>query len=116
MKWRVARKAERMLGIRFQFSTRRFMGVTAAIACLMVPVAWVARERQQTMRAREAILEAREVALRSVVREQQKSRIEKADLDRLQRENADLKKEIEELRRWVEELGGLNIPAGAARQ
>ena len=55
-----------------QFSVRMFLLVTAAVALLLVPVAWVAREGQQLMRAQQEILLAREVALRSVVREQQR--------------------------------------------
>ncbi len=105
-----------MKRIRFQFSVRRFMLVTAAIACFLVPVAWVARERQQQMRVREAILQAREVALRSVVLESQRSRVERADVERLQLENTDLKKQVEELRRQVENFRGSTTPAGAAER
>jgi hypothetical protein len=68
------------------------------------------------MRAREAILQAREVALRSVVSEGQRNRIERADLARLQLENADLKKTVEELRRQVDQLKGSRTPAGGAER
>jgi hypothetical protein len=104
-----------MRRIRFQFSLRRFLLVTAATACLLVPVAWVARERQQAMRAREAILEARELALRSVVRENQRQRIERPDLARLRLENEDLKKRVEELLRQVEQLRASTAPGGSLR-
>ena len=55
---------------RLQFSVRTLLLVTAAAALLLVPVAWVTRERRQMMLAQQEILLAREVALRSVVREQ----------------------------------------------
>jgi len=45
---------------RFQYSLRTLFVVTAIVALLLVPVAWVARERQR-------MLEAREAALRAVV-------------------------------------------------
>jgi hypothetical protein len=105
-----------MKKLRFQFSVRRFMLVTVVIACALVPVAWVARERRAEMRAREAILEARELALRSVVREGQRNRIEPADVERLQLENADLKKTVEELRRQVDQLRGSKTPGDGAPQ
>ena len=59
---------------RLQFTVRSLLLVTAAVALLLVPVAWVARERRQMMRAQQEILLAREVALRSLVREQQRRR------------------------------------------
>jgi hypothetical protein len=59
---------------RFQFSIRTLLLVTAALAVSLVPVSWVARERQRMMRAQEAMLQAREVALRSVVLEGQRRR------------------------------------------
>jgi hypothetical protein len=62
----------KLVASRFQFSLRSLLLVTAAIALLLVPVAWVARERMQRMRVQEALLQAREVALRSVVREGQR--------------------------------------------
>ena len=64
--------AMNLVGSRFQFSLRTLLLVTAAIALLLVPVAWITRERMQMMRAQEAVLQAREVALRSVVREGQR--------------------------------------------
>jgi hypothetical protein len=45
---------------RFQYSLRSLFVVTAVFALLLVPVAWVTRERQR-------MLEAREAALRAVV-------------------------------------------------
>jgi hypothetical protein len=45
---------------RFQYSLRTLFIVTAVFALLLVPVAWVTRERQR-------MLEAREAALRAVV-------------------------------------------------
>ena len=38
-----------------QFSVRTLLLVTAAAALLLVPVAWVARERRQLMRAQQEI-------------------------------------------------------------
>lgn len=112
-----------------QFSVRTLLLVTAAVALLLVPVAWVARERQQLMRAQQEILLAREVALRSVVREQQRLRGEAASppedvapqvssspdrnlplaeklpaIEQLRHENADLRQQLEQLRREVETL------------
>jgi predicted RNase H-like nuclease (RuvC/YqgF family) len=99
------------------------------VVLLLVPVAWVARERQQLMRAQQEILLAREVALRSVVREQQRLRGEAASppedvapqiasspdrnlplaeklpaIEQLRHENADLRQQLEQLRREVETL------------
>jgi len=45
-------------GFRFQYSLRTLFVVTAIAALLLVPVAWVARERQQMLEAREAALRA----------------------------------------------------------
>ena len=114
---------------RLQFSVRTLLLVTAAVALLLVPVAWVARERQQLMRAQQEILLAREVALRSVVREQQRLRGEAASppedvapqvassldrnlplaeklpaIEQLRHQNADLRQQLEQLRREVETL------------
>lgn len=114
---------------RWQFSVRTLLLVTAAVALLLVPVAWVARERQQMMRAQQEILLAREVALRSLVREQQRLLSKAASLsadvapplslspdrnlplaeklpaiEQLRHENADLRQQLEQLRREVEML------------
>lgn len=43
---------------RFQYSLRTLFAVTAIVALLLVPVAWVARERQRMLEAREAALRA----------------------------------------------------------
>ncbi len=43
---------------RFQYSVRTLFVVTALVALLLVPVAWVARERQRMLEAREAALRA----------------------------------------------------------
>jgi len=112
-----------------QFSVRTLLLVTAAVALLLVPVAWVARERQQMMRAQQEILLAREVALRSLVREQQRLLSKAASpredvapqlasspdrnlplaeklpaIEQLRHENADLRQQLEQLRREVEML------------
>jgi len=112
---------------RLQFSVRTFLLVTAAVALLLVPVAWVARERQQMVRAQQEILLAREVALRSLVREQQRLLSKAASppedvapqvssspdrnlplaeklpaIEQLRHENADLRQQLEQLRREVE--------------
>ena len=96
--------AMNLVGSRFQFSVRTLLAVTAAIALLLVPVVWVTRERMQMMRAQEAILQAREVALRSVVREGQRLPRQSQAVEQLRRENADLKQQVEQLRREVEQL------------
>jgi hypothetical protein len=43
---------------RFQYSLRALLIVTAIAALLLVPVAWVGRERQRVLAAREAALRA----------------------------------------------------------
>jgi len=120
---------------RLQFSVRTFLLVTAAVALLLVPVAWVTRERQQLVRAQQEILLAREVALRSVVREQQRRRGKAASppeavapqfsmipdrnlplaeklpaIEQLRHENADLRQQLEQLRREVETLKNPSQP------
>ena len=112
-----------------QFSVRTLLLVTAAVALLLVPVAWVTRERQQLVRAQQEILLAREVALRSLVREQQRLLSKAASppeavapqlssrpdrnlplagklpaIEQLRHENADLRQQLEQLRREVEKL------------
>jgi predicted RNase H-like nuclease (RuvC/YqgF family) len=102
------------------------------VAILLVPLAWVTRERQQMIRAREEVLRAREEALRAVVLAERAAREtavpaptadpktgagsrqsarknEAPDLvERLQRENAELKNEVKTLRREVERLKAAN--------
>jgi predicted RNase H-like nuclease (RuvC/YqgF family) len=113
---------------RWQFSVRTLLLVTAAVALLLVPVVWVARERQQMMRAQQDILRAREVALRSAVREQERLQSKAAPspagaaplsssadrnlptakklpvIEQLRRENTDLRQQLEQLRRELETL------------
>jgi hypothetical protein len=96
--------AMKLADFRFQFSVRTLLFVTAAIALLLVPMAWVTRERMAMLRAQEAILQAREVALRSVVREGQQLSRESQAMEQLRRENAGLKQQVEQLRREVELL------------
>ena len=108
---------------RYQFSIRTLLLVTVAVALLLVPVAWVTRERLQMVEAQREILYAREVALRSVVREQalrqralasvslQPASAEANALESLKRENADLKQQVKELRR---ELSLLRTQSGRA--
>jgi predicted RNase H-like nuclease (RuvC/YqgF family) len=116
----------------FQFSLRSILVVTAMVAILLVPLAWVTRERQQMIRAREEVLRAREEAVRAVVLAERAAR-ETADaaaiagsksvaeppqsartnqpaglVERLQRENAELKVQVETLRREVERLKAAN--------
>jgi hypothetical protein len=125
--------------IRFQFSMRTLLLATAAVALLLVPVAWVARERQVMMRAREAILHAREVALRSVVLEQERRLRESGsqatakapaasadgasgspaappEMVRLQLENAGLREQVQQLRRQVEQLRSSKAPGGSTQR
>lgn len=116
---------------RFQFSTRSLILATVVVACLLVPVVWVERERRAMLAARQAILAAREVAMRSVLleqslrqreREQEEEREREkviehdarsapavsagaTDIERLKRENAELKREVRQLRQKLELLG-----------
>jgi uncharacterized protein HemX len=98
---------------RFQYSLRTLLLMMLALAFLLVPVAWVGRERQQMIQARSAILEAREAALRSVVLEEQRRLNQQRNpafekdsiaLQRLERENTSLRQQVIELRREVEQL------------
>jgi len=50
-----------------QFSTRTLLLVTAVVAISLVPVAWVARERQKMLAMQEGILRGREEAIRAVL-------------------------------------------------
>lgn len=95
---------------RFQFSIRTLLLLTVVSALLLVPVAWVARERRQMVLAQRDILLAREVALRSVVREETRrqqmlstgwpppTQLDARTLEDLKRENESLKQEVKQLR------------------
>ena len=111
----------------YQFSLRRLLMVTPILALVLVPVVWVSRERQQLLRARDEAVRA--VILAERYRSELKKR-EAADpaqpgpaevpgaekpesarpagasalIERLRRENAELKQTIERLRREVERL------------
>src|SRR5271155_354100 len=50
-----------------QFSTRTLLLITAVVAISLVPVAWVARERQKMLAMQEGILRGREEAIRAVL-------------------------------------------------
>ena len=89
---------------RFQYSLRTLLLATVAVALLLVPLNWVNQQRQQMIAARDAILQARELAVRSVVLEGQRRRDEPGALKRLERENADLRQELTRLRRELEAL------------
>jgi type II secretory pathway pseudopilin PulG len=125
---------------RFQFTVRSLLVVTGLLALLLVPVAWVVRERQQMFRAQESMLRAREEALRAVVLAERTARLRAAAnleqslvsdgadppartelkpaprepahatdsapelIQRLQRENSELKDRVELLSREVERL------------
>jgi hypothetical protein len=93
---------------RFQFSVRSLMIASAVVALLLVPLAWVARERQHMLQLQNQILMAREVALASVVREEKLRRdeaaaatVSAASAEELKRENAELRQQVETLRREV---------------
>jgi hypothetical protein len=121
---------------RFQFTLRSLMILTAAVAILITPVAWVVRVRQR-------MIQAREDALRAMVLEQYYRSHRPAELpaapaelaskearggpapptpppaapaqaaaliERLRRENAELKATIERLRRQVERLQAAQRP------
>jgi hypothetical protein len=100
-----------------QLSIRSLMITCAIVAILLVPVVWVARERQQMIRIQNEILRAREQALASVVREQQSRQnlavvsASSASVEELKRENAELRGQLEKLNR---ELGALKQQAGTA--
>jgi len=128
---------------RFQYSLRTLFVVTAIAALLLVPVAWVARERQRMLEAREAALRAVVLAERdraqavearynAAVRAQTGSALSPAAgsggpsgdkpskeiageadkapaarpavVEQLMRENAELKKTVEQLHREIERL------------
>jgi len=117
---------------RFQFSVRSLLVVTAILALLLVPVVWVARERQQMLRLSESVLQAREEAIRSVIlAERQRVELQDSDaavvptleasdhkrgrtrkpatpleirVERLERENAELKRTVEIQRQEIERL------------
>ena len=101
---------------RFQLSIRALMIACAVVAVLLVPVAWVSRERHRLLMLQREILMAREVALASAIREE-KARHEQAvasatsaSAEELRRENAELRSQVERLHR---ELGELKQQAGA---
>ncbi len=114
---------------RFQFSLRSLLIVTGLLALLLVPVARLARQRELMHRAREEALrslvleqryradlkkrKAAEVAPldrdglagAGVVRQTSLASPDaSAQIERLQRENAELRKTVEHLRREVERL------------
>ena len=98
---------------RYQFSLRRFMLVTPILAIVLVPVAWVTRERQR-------LLQARDEAVRAVIlAERYRSALKKreaavpAEIERLRRENAELKASVERLRRQVERLEAMMNLSGS---
>jgi hypothetical protein len=99
---------------RYQFSVRTLLLLTLVSALLLVPVAWVTRERRQMMLAQEAMLRAREMALRSAVLEEKRRADQRAaqvaadacssTVDRLERENASLKQQVNALHRELKQL------------
>jgi hypothetical protein len=116
----------------YQFSLRWLLLTTAVLALLLVPVAWVTRERQQMLRARDEAVRAVILAerYRSELKEREaavpanpgpvdrpgderpKSTLPAgapALIERLQRENAELKETIERLRREVERLEAMKL-------
>jgi hypothetical protein len=52
---------------RIQFSIRSLLIITAVLALLLAPVAWVMRERQQMVRLQVSMHRAREEAIRAVL-------------------------------------------------
>jgi len=118
-----------------QFSLRSLVLLIAIFGFLLVPVAWVAHERRRMLNAQEALLQAREIAIRSVVLEERRrleamARSQLPDqrvstssatallptipepnaLDRLHRENTALRREVETLRRQLAALQNLHQP------
>jgi hypothetical protein len=114
---------------KYQFSVRTMMLVIAGASFLLASLAWVMRDRQQQRQALLLALQAREVALRSVILEEQRrssmaiGRFENAaakasssgehdlsansgleSIKRLERENADLRRQISLLGREIDRL------------
>ena len=115
---------------RYQFTLRRLLMVTPILALILVPVAWVTRERQQLLRARDEALRAVILAerSRSAPKDRAAAGLAKPGpaelagdegstsalpagvssvIERLRRENAELKETIARLRRQVERLEAL---------
>ena len=116
---------------RFQFSVGSLLVVTAILAVQLVPIAWVSNQREQMRRAREDAIRAVILAERdrSEVKERTANHsfpVGQAELrgssrqtdpdppdaaariDRLERENAELKDAVARLRSEVERLKGRN--------
>ncbi|MGP0066449.1 MAG: hypothetical protein ACLQGP_23035 [Isosphaeraceae bacterium] len=118
---------------RLQFSMRSLLIATAILAVLLVPLAWVARQRQQMQHQMDQMQQAREEAIRAVILAERYRKIEHrsgnrgpsvvgaeprgsswrndpvpaesaARIERLERENDELKDTIEILRGEVERL------------
>ncbi len=62
---------------RFQFSLRSLLLVSAVAAVLLLPVAWVTRERQAALRAAGAVASTRGSA-RAVIRAERDARVLRA--------------------------------------
>jgi len=122
----------------YQFSLRRLLLVTPILALVLVPVAWVTRERQQLLQARDeavhavilaeryrSALKKREAAVPAVrgradhpgaeTSTSARSTGDPAVIERLRRENAELKASVERLRRQVERLEALMNLSGSNR-
>jgi hypothetical protein len=118
---------------RFQFSLWSLLAATAAMALLLVPVVWVARERQEVLRAREEAVRAVILAERQRAASQNTGPAIPTTIDRLargrptsqgtplpsdvsalveqlQRENAELKATVERLRSEVDQLKAASRP------
>ncbi len=108
---------------RLQYSLQSLLILTGVSAIVLAPVAWVTRERQQVIRAREEAIRAvvlaeraaRENNARTILADSEKSGAalpqtasigaRRSDLvERLQRENAELKKTVQLLRQHVQRL------------
>jgi hypothetical protein len=88
----------------YQFSLRRLLLVTPMFALVLVPLAWVTRERQQLLQARDEAVRAVILAERYRSALKQREAAVPAEIERLRRENAELKASVERLRRQVERL------------
>jgi hypothetical protein len=119
---------------RFQVSVRGILAATAVLALLMVPITWVARERERMRQAREDAIRAVVLAERyrskleerTPIHSQAAARVQQleaenaesrhsvgrlrinaaARIEQLEVENAELKDTIELLRKEVERLKG----------
>jgi hypothetical protein len=110
---------------RLQFSIRSLLIVTGLLALVLAPVAWLARHREMVRRAREDALRSVLLEHRYRAEQRKQSAIDATandrsessepttnstnatfEIERLRRENAELKETIESLRAEIRRLKG----------